>query len=113
MIVGIGCDIVDINRIRADEQRLADRILTEREQAEYNRKGKAKTTYLAGRFAAKEALIKAGQTGRIRDYEILNDADGAPHITLPGHRVWISIAHEKETAIAMVVLERERDHENQ
>src|SRR5438132_589933 len=86
MILGIGNDIVEIERIKAIlvryPQRFLQRILTPFEQ-EYCLKFKEPAIHLAGRFAAKEAISKALGTGFSQglswlDIEIRNDAKGKP-----------------------------------
>lgn len=120
MIVGIGTDIVEIDRLSSALGRLSERVFT---AAELNR---AATTvhrleYLAGRWAAKEALAKAlgcgfGSKCSWLDIEITNDPAGKPQMILSGvtratfealggRKVHLSISHEKNYATAMVVLE--------
>lgn len=86
MILGIGNDIVEVARIKAVlkryPQRFLQRILTPYEQ-EYCLKYKDPALHLAGRFAAKEAVVKALGTGFSQglswlDIEIRNDAKGKP-----------------------------------
>ena len=88
MIFGIGTDIVDVSRIeRAFErfgERFAERILTEREMTGY-KKTKNKLRFLAMRFAAKEAIVKALGTGFrygvwLRDVGTSPDPRGKPEI---------------------------------
>lgn len=108
MIIGIGCDIVNLARIqKAMDKEGFDRILTEREHALYAvLQGMRKVEWLAGRFAAKEAIFKAIHKQipcTIYDIEILSDEVGAPYCTLEQVDVQISIAHEKEYAIAYAI----------
>lgn len=115
MIVGIGTDLVDMARFeRAIEStpRLVTRLFTEAE-----RSGPART--LAGRFAAKEAFIKAmgGPRGlRWQEVEITKDASGKPGIALTGvtastaaeagiTNLHLSISHDAGLAMAFVVAE--------
>lgn len=110
MIQGIGTDIVKISRIaKAMEQKLfLSKVFTEREQAE--RLGKAESYAVA--FAAKEAVVKALGTGfreiGFHDIEILHEENGKPYLCLYGEKKenWhISLSHEKEYAVAMVIWE--------
>ncbi|WP_163102434.1 holo-ACP synthase [Peribacillus alkalitolerans] len=115
MIVGIGLDIVEIDRIRNLTQRqprFVDRILTltEKEKFEGLKDGR-KIEFLAGRFAAKEAFSKALGTGigkdlQFIDMEILSDERGKPYFSKPANgKVHLSITHSHQYAAAQVVIE--------
>lgn len=89
-IIAQGIDLIECQRIRDVWQRhgdrLTDRLLTPAELA-YVRAHRDPVPRLAGRFAAKEAILKVlgtGWKGKIawRDMEILNDEAGRPHVTL-------------------------------
>lgn len=123
MIKGIGTDIVQINRIQETLARLgekfAQRILTPAELLEFQQSSRS-TTYLAKRFAAKEAAGKAlgtgiGQGVSWQHIEIQHTDTGAPVIVFSAQAqqkflelgatvVHISIADEKEYAVAFVTL---------
>ncbi|MGE7874748.1 holo-ACP synthase [Bacillus paramycoides] len=115
MIVGIGIDIIELNRIEKmldGKLKFMDRILTERERGvAEGLKGSRLTEFVAGRFAAKEAYSKAVGTGigkevSFLDVEVRNDDRGKPIIiTNTEHIVHLSISHSKEFAVAQVVLE--------
>ncbi len=90
MILGIGNDIIEINRIKASieryQQRFLDRIFTIREQ-EYCLSRKEPSLHFAGRFAAKEAIAKALGTGFSQglnwlDIEICHELHGRPYASL-------------------------------
>ncbi|MFM7840807.1 MAG: holo-ACP synthase, partial [Nitrospira sp.] len=92
MIVGIGLDLVKIDRVRtiADrwKARFLDRLYTPTERRACMNKASPYAS-LAGRFAAKEALLKALGIGwadgvRWRDIEVLNDRSGRPRATVSG-----------------------------
>jgi holo-[acyl-carrier protein] synthase len=119
MILGIGNDIVEIARIRAIltryPQRFLDRIYTSHEQ-EYCLKRKEPALHLAGRFAAKEAIVKALGIGFSQglnwlDIEIQNDSKGKPTVFLSASakellgdlmlHVSISHCHHYATAFAV------------
>ncbi len=111
MIIGIGVDIVKISRIK---NKFANRILSRKETDVFDAfKFEArKTEYLAGRFALKEAIIKAiGRTKHkvgMRDLCILNDATGMPHLVFPEYediKIHISLSHEKDYCVGMCVIE--------
>lgn len=122
-IVGIGTDIVEISRIEnavARQPRLVQRLLTAAEQQTY-----ADVThpvrYLAKRFAAKEAALKALGTGlqnglSWQHIEISNTSLGQPTLSFSGvakqranelqvHAIHLSLSDEAHYAQAMVVLE--------
>jgi len=131
MIVGLGTDIVEIERIEQkvpqagdhealSQCRLAKRVLTESEMTIFVASSKP-GRYLAKRFAAKEAAAKALGTGigrgvSFQHIEVSNDANGAPIVSfsggaaerlalLGGVRGHLSIADEKHFATATVILE--------
>lgn len=124
MIYGIGTDIVEIARIRAVLERHGDRfcnrILTTEEMQVFDQRQRS-ASYLASRFAAKEALAKAFGTGIGADVSFLgiqvsNDSAGRPEFHLSGQteifarqqgisRVFLSLSDEKHYAVAMVVVE--------
>jgi len=123
VILGIGVDIAQIERMRALLERHGDRvlarILTDGERAYCAAKADA-APHVAARFAAKEATAKAFGTGISRgvawkDIEVRRDG-GAPRIELAGGaarvaadlgvtRIHLSLSHDGGAAVAMVVLE--------
>ena len=91
-IIGIGTDIVEVLRIAQMIERhgelFLNRVFTPREIA-YCSARKAATQHYAGRWAAKEAILKALGTGwargiQWRDMEIRNDGAGRPRVALAG-----------------------------
>ena len=130
MIHGIGTDLVRVARMQDVLQRFgdrfADRILTAEEQQDY-RRTRRKAHFLARRFAAKEALLKALGTGlrdgmRWRDIAVVHDRLGRPCLDCDGRvgqalrdrdigRSHLSLSDEDEYAIACVVLETDRIHD--
>lgn len=121
MITGIGNDIIEIKRIdgaiQRYGQRFLDRIFTKAEQ-EYCLRHRESARHFAGRFAAKEAIVKALGTGFTRgiswlDIEILGDASGKPNATFsdtvtdmfPCLEVLVSISHCREYAAAVAIRE--------
>lgn len=115
MIIGIGLDIVELDRIRrldAKSPKFRQRILTASELAGYEALSRnRKTEFLAGRFAAKEAFAKARGTGiggacAFEDIEIRKDDKGKPSIFFKQHELGlVSITHTKEYAAAQVLLQ--------
>ena len=122
MIYGIGTDIVEITRIeKVNLERLIRRILTKREQQHLPVHPKQRIQFVAGRFAAKEALAKALGTGigsafSFQDAEIIPNPKGKPEVKLSSTledrfeepkwlTVHLSISHTDQVAMAMVVIE--------
>jgi holo-[acyl-carrier protein] synthase len=124
MILGIGSDLAQVERIRKSIAQYGDRFLnrvyTERERAYASSKANSAERYTA-RFAAKEAGMKAIGTGLRRgitwkDFEVVNETSGQPTLRLSGvaleisarmgvERISISLTHTAETAFAVVILE--------
>jgi holo-[acyl-carrier protein] synthase len=122
MIRGIGTDLVLVSRIEAvlgrQGERFAQRILTPDELQRFRRHGQP-ARYLAKRYAAKEAILKALGTGLAKGMswqhmQIDNDAQGAPRVTLSGAalerlqlggggRMLLSLSDEREQALAFVI----------
>lgn len=96
----IGCDIVQIQRIRSS---LAHKILSENEQRIYQTlKEQRAIEFLAGHFAAKEAVFKTlDKLVDFKDIEITYDQMGRPICNI--ENVQISISHEKEYAMAVAL----------
>jgi holo-[acyl-carrier protein] synthase len=119
---GIGIDAVEIERIRGARKRLGAafeaRILSEAERSLLS-DTLAPDLFLAGRFAAKEAVMKVLGTGwargvRFEDIEVLKDSAGVPvvHLTraaaatarsLGIRQVLVSITHTRDLAMAVAV----------
>ncbi|MBX3389675.1 MAG: holo-ACP synthase [Phycisphaeraceae bacterium] len=126
-IVGHGIDLTSVDRIRemvADHgDRFLDRVFTiaERESAGRQANESKRAEHLAGRFAAKEAALKALGTGwrdgiAWTDVEILNQPSGAPSLRLHGKAseiaaglgaktFHVSISHAASVATASVIFE--------
>lgn len=116
MIIGTGIDLVELARIQqlAERQpRFITRVLTEAEQKEYALLSAGrKTEFLAGRFAAKEAFVKAVGTGISAtfswlDLEVRKEETGKPYLVARNYdqKVHLSISHSKTQAIAQVIIE--------
>ncbi len=122
MIYGIGVDIVKIARLQRwiKNRRLLARFFHPNEVRGGTLRARDAATYFASRIAAKEAFGKALGTGMrflcLRDIEIRSTQLGKPIITLHGASrsrvssrdiaaIHLSISHESDKAIAMVVLE--------
>lgn len=98
----IGCDIVENKRLIDKSDKFIDMVLTEKEKKLYEQKG---VEFLAGRFAAKEAIMKCLpdiEKYRFTDIEVLNDEKGKPYTNIKEIED-ISISHEKEYTIAVAL----------
>lgn len=124
MIIGIGVDIAETERFEKIwarfDRRIAQRILTENELIEFQRRNKP-ASYLATRFAAKEAAAKALGTGfgcgvGYKSIEINNDKNGKPLLKFLDtalqiadrkqvENVFVSLSDEKRYVVALVILE--------
>ena len=103
--MGIGVDIVDMRRIK-DIDRFAEGVLSVKEFALYAAK-KDKLTFVAGRFAAKEAFMKALGRGLdqipLRQIEVLyRGPNQAPYVLYNNVEYDASIAHDGDYAVAIV-----------
>lgn len=132
MIVGIGIDLTPVARLWQSyeryQQRFLKHVLTPAEQAEFAKRlatGGAQT-YLAGRWAAKEAAMKALGTGwdqgvGFRQVEVLgaqqDKGTSCPVLSFRGKaaqmasalgvsKIWVSITHSADDAIAQVIFEK-------
>lgn len=121
-VIGIGTDICDCNRIgemiRKHGSIFLDRVYTAGEQS-YCSRHKACDQHYAGRWAAKESILKALGTGwakgiRWTDLEVFHLDGGKPQVRLHGaaeivaeqlgiREMMISISHSSSTAIAFVI----------
>jgi len=121
MITGVGIDIVRVNRMERwlNNLKLLQRYFHHDELEMIFSRGKSASQSLAAKFAAKEAFGKALGTGlaniALKDIIILS-GEGKPEIKLRGtaqkaleksgaDRMHVSLTHERENAVAMVVLE--------
>jgi holo-[acyl-carrier protein] synthase len=129
MIIGTGVDLAEVDRIQAALEdprigrRFRDRVFTEKEIAYCEQKRRGKYESYAGRFAAKEAVMKAlgrGWGAQVRwvDIEVVRARSGKPDIALHnktarladelGIRRWaLSITHTKEHGLAYVIAQDE------
>jgi holo-[acyl-carrier protein] synthase len=124
MIVGLGVDITEVDRMEAAIERrgrpLLERLFTPSEIA-YCEKHRHRAERFAGRFAAKEAAMKALGTGWSRgvrwvDIEVVREPSGKPTLKLSGatcaiatslgvKKIALTITHTGNTALALVVFE--------
>ena len=124
MIVGLGIDVAEVDRVRdaidRHGARFIERIYTRAEIAYVERKSNRYERY-AARFAAKEAAMKAIGTGwrrgvRWQDFEVANLPSGRPTLAFHGvaesiaqslgvRNIALSITHTAREGIAIVILE--------
>ncbi|PID26437.1 MAG: holo-[acyl-carrier-protein] synthase [Candidatus Cloacimonadota bacterium] len=120
MIVGVGTDIIEIDRIGRSIERGGNHFkdyVYSRSEIEYCESKKGYESF-AARFAAKEAFSKAMGTGigkdlSFKDIEVINDKRGKPSIIYHGdllnnykdYSIHLSLSHSKTDAIAYVVVE--------
>jgi holo-[acyl-carrier protein] synthase len=124
MIVSIGVDIIEVARVREvllRTPRFAERVFTAAERSYCDSRGAVAAQHYAARFAAKEAALKAFQTGwrggiSWQDVEIAARDSGAPYLLFHGVvqdlfdasgaiAAHLSLSHTAEHAIAQVILE--------
>ena len=122
MIIGIGTDIIEINRVRQAVGReiFKQKVFTPAEQNYCESRGKQKYSSYAARFAAKEAFFKALGTGiftKLTEVEVKNNSQGQPEIFLSGaaekifqdkgaEKIFLSLSHSKDFATAVCLLEK-------
>ena len=122
MLIGVGCDVIEIARVRKAIERDAflQRVFAKEEIAYCMSRGAQAAASFAARFAAKEAVLKALGTGlrggELQEIVITNDALGKPSVQLLGYHaelaaqlgvnnIAISMSHSRETAMAYVIME--------
>ena len=130
MILGLGLDIVELSRMQRSwerfGERLAARILHPEELTVMHTKPAAQ--FLASRFAAKEAAVKALGTGfaegiAFTDIAVYSLPSGQPYLRLYGNahtrmemmeanRIHLSLTHSKETVAAVVIIEQTQEARN-
>ena len=121
MIVGIGNDIIEIERIEKaiSKEGFKNKVYTQKELENIEKRGNRTETY-AGIFSAKEAISKAIGTGvrefSLTDLEILNDDLGKPYVVVSkklnkilktrkeDYQIEISISHSKKYATAIAII---------
>ncbi|PYI50743.1 holo-ACP synthase [Paenibacillus flagellatus] len=128
MIAGVGIDLLEIDRIKKllaqpHGDRFVERVLTPEEREQASRRGGRLAEYVAGRFAAKEAVVKAlgcgiGREVGFQDIRILPGPTGKPECVLSERAcarlgkmrqltIHLSITHSATMAGAYAVVETE------
>ena len=120
MLTGVGCDLIEIERMKkaCETEAFLLRVYTEEER----RQADGRPSVLAGTFAVKEAVAKVLGTGfrtfMPKDVEVLRDELGKPYVILHGNagkvaeekrikRIEVSISDTREFAMAFAVGEGE------
>jgi len=128
MIFGIGTDLVEVERIKNElashGEKFIDMLFTESERTYCTRAENTgiQAQCFAARFAAKEAFLKALGSGlrgglKWKDVEVINNELGKPELRMQNtaqeicenagiNSVHVSLSHTKESAIAVVILEK-------
>lgn len=111
MISGIGVDVEEVRRFRENfRDRAFTRLLFTGREIAYCMKKKEPYIHFAGKFCAKEAVIKASSKSLgARDIEVVNSVSGRVSIYVKGKKqagIHCSIAHTEGQAVAFVVWEK-------
>ena len=121
MVIGIGTDIIEIDRIKHSIEKNGDRFLSKiytPSEIKYCLSKANKYQHFAGRFAAKEAVYKALATGwqellSWQEIEIFNESTGMPQVTMCGKlkeflsddkSLKISISHSKNYVVCVAII---------
>ena len=124
MIIGLGTDIIELKRMQRslDKGKEFERLVFSSEEVAYCKKQGKSLASFSGRFAAKEALLKALGTGwvgemKLYDIVVLNNNEGKPYFDLRNEvkekansigatSVHLSITHSNDYASAVVIIEK-------
>jgi len=120
MIYGVGIDLLDFSQVNITNKKLLEKVLTDEELKIFATKTSdiQRMNFFAGRFAAKEAYVKALGTGfrtlDFRDIEVVNNDFGQPIIKVLQTQFvqdmqlicHVSISHSNRAATAVVILEQ-------
>lgn len=105
----VGIDIVENDRIRkVIETGFVQKVLSAEELERFEGfSEERKVQFLAGRFAAKEAIIKAlsdEEVPEMTDLNITSDPKGKPEIEYKDYEIALSISHERNYSVAIAIL---------
>ncbi len=121
MILGIGIDIIEIDRVKNSIDKFGDQFLNKiytKNELEYCLSKANKYQHLAARFAAKEAVSKALTTGWNKEFswknvEIFNEPNGMPYVELKGNlksflsdnkNLKISMSHSRDYVVCFAII---------
>jgi holo-[acyl-carrier protein] synthase len=127
MVIGIGIDIIEIDRIKDSVDRFGDHFLNKiytSVELEYCLQKSNKYQHLAARFAAKEAVAKALATGWNKEFswqniEIYNELNGMPLVKLKGNlsqflnpdkQLKISMSHSRHYVTCVAIIYKNSDN---
>lgn len=105
----VGLDICELNRIDLKNDRFIHFVLSDEEYDVFLSR-KDQLAYLGGRWAVKEAFIKALRANNknipLREIIVLNDDNGAPYVVFHS-KIYdnVSISHERDYAVGIVILQ--------
>lgn len=124
MIVGVGIDMIEVERVQSKIDRnpsFRDAVFSPNEIAWCEQQANKRESY-AARFAAKEAFLKATGQGlslgyELQDIEVLSESSGRPFIRLNGvykeeaskknwNRIHVTLSHLQQIACAVVIIEQ-------
>ena len=113
MKITCGTDIIEIERVKESIENVGtkfiERVYTEKEIEYCESRKKQKYQHYAGRFAAKEAIIKAisqYENPHMLEINIYNDTNGKPIVKYKNYKIMLSISHEDNYAIAFAIIEK-------
>ena len=109
ILIKIGIDMIENNRIiKKCSEDFINKVLTQKEILMYKKRiGKKQSEFICGRFAAKEAIIKAisdFENPHMLEIEILSNDNGAPIVNYKNYNILVSISHVKKYTIAEAML---------
>ena len=116
-----GVDIIDVDRIKSLIEKYQDKFLSkvfDKEEQDYCNSKSNPFIHFSGKFAAKEAVMKAIfcskklSTIGFKDISIINDKNGAPKVFIHGNSeksINISISHTNDQAIAFAIFEENKN----
>ena len=116
-----GVDIVDVDRIKSSIEKYQDKFLSKvfnKEELDYCNSKSNPFIHFSGKFAAKEAVMKAVFSSKklnsigFKDISIINNNNGAPIVYIRGHsekNINISISHTNDTAIAFAIFKKNKN----
>ena len=124
MVIGIGIDIIEIDRVKKSVDEFGDQFLKKiytPHEIKYCLSKSNKYQHLAARFAAKEAIYKALSTGWVKDLswqdmEIINAPNGLPTVKLKGNlkdflsagqNLKISMSHSRDYVACVAIIYKE------
>ena len=127
MVIGLGIDIIEIDRVQESIEKYSDQFLNKvftKKEIEYCINKSNKYQHFAARFAAKEAVYKALSSGWEKEkvgwqnIEVFNDKTGMPHVQLNGdiakflsddNNLKISLSHSRDYVACVAIIYKENN----